>query len=82
MVAALMARLLIVEDNNALASLLVSAVESRGHEGVPRSTGQAAIQALATESFDGALVDLLLPDLHGCRLCPRKCSCRFKKLTP
>lgn len=60
-----MARLLIVEDNNALAALLVAAVESRGHEGIALSTGQAALQSLAIESFDAAVVDLLLPDLHG-----------------
>lgn len=65
MVPGLMARLLIVEDNNALSSLLVSAVETRGHLAVARSTGQSALQTIATESFDVAIVDLLLPDLHG-----------------
>ncbi|WP_164018844.1 response regulator [Pyxidicoccus trucidator] len=66
MVCALMARLLVVEDNHELASLIVSAAESRGHEARAAYTGEAALEALGPGSkWDIALVDLLLPDIRG-----------------
>lgn len=61
-----MARLLIVEDNHELASLIVSAAQSRGHEARAVYTGESALEALAPGSkWDAALVDLLLPDIRG-----------------
>ncbi|MFP2912624.1 response regulator [Pyxidicoccus sp. 3LFB2] len=66
MVCAPMARLLVVEDNHELASLIVSAAESRGHEARAAYTGEAALEALGPGSkWDIALVDLLLPDIRG-----------------
>jgi CheY-like chemotaxis protein len=61
-----MARLLIVEDNHELASLIVSAAQGRGHEARAAYTGEAALEALGPGSkWDAALVDLLLPDIRG-----------------
>jgi len=61
-----MARLLIVEDNHELASLIVSMAQSRGHEAKAASTGEAALEALGPDTrWDAALVDLLLPDIRG-----------------
>lgn len=60
-----MARLIIVEDNVELASLIASAARARGHVARAVHTGQAALAALATGSFDAAVVDLLLPDVRG-----------------
>lgn len=61
-----MARLLIVEDNHELASLIVSAAQARGHEAKAAHTGEAALEALGPGSkWDAALVDLLLPDIRG-----------------
>jgi CheY-like chemotaxis protein len=66
MVCASMARLLIVEDNHELASLIVSAAQGRGHEARAAYTGEAALEALGPGSkWDVALVDLLLPDIRG-----------------
>lgn len=66
MVCAPMARLLIVEDNHELASLIVSAAQGRGHEARAAHTGEAALEALGPGSkWDAALVDLLLPDIRG-----------------
>ncbi|NTX14597.1 response regulator [Myxococcus sp. CA056] len=61
-----MARLLIVEDNHELASLIVSTAQSRGHDARAVHTGEAALEALSPGSqWDAALVDLLLPDIRG-----------------
>ena len=66
MVRAAMARLLIVEDNHELASLIVSTAQNRGHEAVASHTGETALEALGPGSkWDAALVDLLLPDIRG-----------------
>jgi CheY-like chemotaxis protein len=66
MVCAPMARLLVVEDNHELASLIVSAAQGRGHEARAAYTGEAALEALGPGSkWDVALVDLLLPDIRG-----------------
>src|SRR5687767_2099350 len=62
---AAMARLIIVEDNTELASLIASAAQSRGHTPLAVHTGHAALQALGAASFDCAIVDLLLPDMRG-----------------
>ncbi|AKQ65546.1 DNA-binding response regulator KdpE [Myxococcus hansupus] len=66
MVCAPMARLLIVEDNHELASLIVAMAQSRGHEAQAASTGEAALESLGPNTrWDAALVDLLLPDIRG-----------------
>jgi CheY-like chemotaxis protein len=60
-----MARLLIVEDHPELASLMVAAAESRGHEAQAVHTGEAALALLRPAAFHAAMVDLLLPDMRG-----------------
>ncbi len=60
-----MARLLIVEDHPELASLMVAAAESRGHEATAVHTGEAALALLRPAAFHAAVVDLLLPDMRG-----------------
>ena len=57
-----MVRLLIVEDHPELASLMVAAAESRGHEATAVHTGEAALALLRPAAFHAAVVDLLLPD--------------------
>ncbi|ATB34374.1 response regulator [Melittangium boletus] len=60
-----MVRLLIVEDHPELASLMVAAAESRGHEATAVHTGEAALALLRPAAFHAAVVDLLLPDMRG-----------------
>ncbi|SEL15243.1 protein of unknown function [Stigmatella aurantiaca] len=60
-----MARLLIIEDNPELASLMVAAAQSRGHHAQAVLTGEAALALLRPRAFDAAVVDLLLPDIRG-----------------
>ncbi len=63
-----MARLLIVEDNLELASLMVAAAQSRGHSVKAAHTGEEALALLRPKAFDAAVVDLLLPDMRGTEL--------------
>jgi DNA-binding response OmpR family regulator len=63
-----MARLLIVEDNLELASLMVAAAQSRGHTAQAAHTGEEALALLRPRAFDAAVVDLLLPDMRGTEL--------------
>jgi CheY-like chemotaxis protein len=63
-----MARLLIVEDNLELASLMVAAAQSRGHTAQAAHTGEEALALLRPKAFDAAVVDLLLPDMRGTEL--------------
>ncbi len=63
-----MARLLIVEDNPELASLMVAAAQSRGHTAHAVHTGEDALALLRPGAFDAAVVDLLLPDMRGTEL--------------
>ncbi|MBJ6765824.1 response regulator [Myxococcaceae bacterium JPH2] len=61
-----MARLLIVEDNHELASLVATMAQNRGHDAIAVHTGEAALETLGPSArFDAALVDLLLPDIRG-----------------
>src|SRR4051812_32920868 len=60
-----MARLLIVEDNAELASLMVATAKSRGHDAVPAYSGEHAKALMESVPFDAAVVDLLLPDIRG-----------------
>jgi CheY-like chemotaxis protein len=63
-----MARLLIVEDNLELASLMVAAAQSRGHVAQAAYSGEEALALLRPKAFDAAVVDLLLPDMRGTEL--------------
>ncbi|MBN1208183.1 MAG: response regulator [Myxococcaceae bacterium] len=63
-----MARLLIVEDNPELASLMAAAAQSRGHFAQAVHTGEEALALLRPGAFDAAVVDLLLPDMSGTEL--------------
>lgn len=64
-----MARLLLVEDEPAIADTVLYALRSDGHEAVHCLTGREA-QARARETtFDLAILDVGLPDIDGFALC-------------
>jgi CheY-like chemotaxis protein len=60
-----MARLLFVEDNHELASLMAAAASARGHAAHAVHSGEAGLAAARERGFDAAVVDLLLPDMRG-----------------
>lgn len=64
-------RLLIVEDDDAIAAPLVRAVQREGYEVDRASSGQAAIDAVTAGGIDLVLLDLGLGDIDGLDVCRR-----------
>lgn len=60
-----MARLLIVEDDQPLRELYAQWGTQLGYETIQADTARAALQLSTQTAFDGALIDLWLPDLSG-----------------
>jgi signal transduction histidine kinase len=59
------ARILIVDDEEALQTSLVTAFDLQGYRVVGVGTGREALNLLRQASFDVALVDLRMPDIDG-----------------
>ncbi|HEX2807342.1 MAG TPA: response regulator transcription factor [Kineosporiaceae bacterium] len=64
-----MARLLLVEDDRRIGSLVLTALRDQGHETSWCETGRSAIEAARTEPLDLVLLDLGLPDIDGTQVC-------------
>ncbi len=60
--------ILIVDDDEALAESLKELLEMEGYEPAVRHSGTDAIEAVAENHFDIALVDIRLPDMWGTEL--------------
>lgn len=63
-----MARLLVVEDDQRIRSLLADHLAEAGHEVHTEGTALGGLQHLVAAPPDGALLDLGLPDLDGLEL--------------
>ena len=62
-------RVLVVKDDGTVRGFLSRALESGGYVPVPVRTGAEALKVLrARRSIAAALIDGLLPDMHGVRL--------------
>jgi DNA-binding response OmpR family regulator len=64
-------RILLVEDDAAIRSVMASAFEHDGHQVIEAETGEAAIGASATENPDLAIIDLKLPGMDGIEVVQR-----------
>lgn len=64
-----MARILIVDDNNAVRDVLRTIVTRAGHEAISADGGRAALQRLSTEKVDLALIDIEMPEMTGYDVC-------------
>jgi DNA-binding response OmpR family regulator len=64
-------RLLVVDDEEHLAMGLKLNLELEGYEVVVATDGREAESALARESFDAIVLDVMLPDFDGFELCSR-----------
>lgn len=64
-----MARLLIADNSPFYRKLLSDALEERGHRVRTVADGLEALQALESENFDAAILDLVMPRLSGARAC-------------
>ena len=60
-----MARILIAEDEEAVRTFLIRAMQSRGHEVKAVADGGQALQALQKTSFDLLLSDIVMPEFDG-----------------
>ncbi len=65
------ARILLVDDDAALAELLTEYLKPVGYELSVAATGAEGLKRLAADSFDGVLLDVMLPDLDGFEVCRR-----------
>jgi DNA-binding response OmpR family regulator len=59
------AKILLVDDNQELLTLLARLVEAEGWTAVPVAKGKSAIDAVKADPPDAAVVDVLLPDMMG-----------------
>lgn len=60
-----MARILIVEDDDFLRTLLAQKLEKNDHEVIQAETGEKALKILPEYKPELVLLDLLLPGMHG-----------------
>jgi len=63
------ARVLLIEDDARLASMVSDYLGEAGFRLTTAATGAAATRAIAGESFDAVILDLMLPDADGLDLC-------------
>ncbi|MBA2729372.1 MAG: response regulator transcription factor [Euzebyaceae bacterium] len=66
-----MARVLLVEDDDAIAVPLERALRRDEHDVVRTASGEEAVQLVLTDPPDLLLLDLGLPDLDGLEVCRR-----------
>jgi DNA-binding response OmpR family regulator len=62
-------RLLIVEDDLAIAEPLLAGLRHHGFDGIHVACGVDAIAAITNDAFDVVLLDLGLPDMDGLDVC-------------
>jgi DNA-binding response OmpR family regulator len=62
---------LVVEDDETIGDVLESSLRAHGHDVTWSRTGQRALGAAVTDTFDLVLLDLGLPDLDGVEVCRR-----------
>jgi two-component system, OmpR family, response regulator len=64
-------RLLLVDDEDNLRSMLQAALRHNGFEVTSVATGRAALEAVAEAEPDLVVLDIMLPDLDGFDVCRR-----------
>ena len=74
-----MSKILIVEDEVAIAELEKDYLELSGFDVVMQHTGDAGLKAALNEDFNLIIVDLMLPNVDGFEICKKV---REKKNTP
>lgn len=62
-------KILIVEDERAIAEVEKAYLERDGYEAVVVSDGLKALELFRKEQFDLILLDLMLPGIHGSEVC-------------
>lgn len=57
--------ILLVDDEESIRTLLQMILEQDGNSVTPASSGKIALQALAANSFDLLITDIMMPDMDG-----------------
>jgi DNA-binding response OmpR family regulator len=65
------ARILLVDDEEAILKLLRFPLEKEGYQVVTAKDGAEALQTFARESFDLVILDLMMPQVDGMEVCRR-----------
>jgi DNA-binding response OmpR family regulator len=65
------ARILLVDDEQAVQTLLTYPLRKEGYEVVPALDGQQALDRFAEQRFDLVVLDIMLPKLDGIEVCRR-----------
>ncbi len=65
------ARVLLIDDDNRLAEMLLEYLRGRGYSVEHRAEGGSGLALLAQQSFDAVILDVMLPDLEGFEVCRR-----------
>ena len=60
-----MTRVLVLEDDPAVRSLLVIALTTSGHEVMQAADGRAGLRVFGANRFDLVITDILMPDTDG-----------------
>lgn len=58
-------KILLIEDEAAVAKLLAHAVRAEGHEVVVTTSPRKGLELLQLEPFDGVFLDIVMPQLNG-----------------
>jgi two-component system catabolic regulation response regulator CreB len=66
-----MSKVLIVEDEPAIADTIQYALETEGFQPVVAPTGQEALELVEADAIDLIILDIGLPDINGFELCKR-----------
>jgi DNA-binding response OmpR family regulator len=64
-------RVLMIEDDQSLAEMVVEYLGSMGIEVRPQPTAREGLAALKQDQFDAVILDIMLPDLDGLEVCRR-----------
>ncbi len=65
------ARILLVDDEQAVQTLLTYPLRKEGYEVIPALDGQEALDRFAEQRFDLVVLDIMLPKLDGIEVCRR-----------
>ncbi|HUR68757.1 MAG TPA: response regulator [Candidatus Thermoplasmatota archaeon] len=58
-------RVLVIDDERADRDAIVGALRAHGYQVDTASNGREALQLIASNTYDAATIDLVLPDIHG-----------------
>ena len=63
-----MASILVVDDNDALRSVIERALKAAGHDVVTVANGKSALALMPALGFDLLVTDIVMPDMEGLEL--------------